>query len=80
MQTQPRLNGCHNRPAKAGTYYAQDGYFSPVHRVGAVERPARFVPIKHVMSEDCVYSKHTADPGCAGCRWNHNEQQSKAAQ
>lgn len=72
----PRLNGCHNRPADALPYLGQDGYFPAcTDSFGNIGRSARYVRIENVMTQDCQYSKHTDDPGCAGCQWKHTTQQ-----
>jgi hypothetical protein len=70
----PERNACHNRPERAPPYFAQDGYMPPLPvGDGRFLRNPVFVEVRHVMSEDCKYSEHTADSKCAGCRWNKQE-------
>lgn len=57
------MYACHNGPRPfegEETHLAQDGYDS--------ERRPVWVPVRHVMSTDCMYDKRASDARCAGCK------------
>lgn len=65
------LNGCHNLPrpvAGAITHFAQAGWTGVNWgESGKLTREQVVVPIRHVMTTACQYTKTTPDPRCAGC-------------
>lgn len=73
-----RLHGCHNRPPMKCGYWAQNGVISLfvrlLVRLRILVRRAVWVP--HRMSRDCKHDKRATDPGCTGCRWIAERDQS----
>lgn len=68
-QSQPPLNGCHNREPFRESLEVQDGWRSVEIGLETVRVP-RMKVIEFRNSKDCRYSKDNDDPRCTGCKWN----------